>query len=346
MKVGRWLFGIVVGTCIIAATSPWFVRSYVPRVVDPVRGATVLQPGASYRWRREGYATTKIGPLGMPGQTSFGERKSGSLSVALWGDSQAEGVCVTDDQKIAALAQRRSERQCHVLSFARSGDDCNDWIDQIRAIRSASLPELTIDAHVFLVVEWSDWCQPIERPEVEIDEAFNGIAATLPAFLIQVVRNALTTGDTNRPRTLRFRPGPVASGRLTSQTEARHDDPNRSSDAVGLLTRQLERLRRQTDSPCIFLYAPLSPSIVNGRIRSEDDEVMFDTFRKLCDRLQFHVVDLRGAMNASVRAGRWPRGFQHGQFGVGHFNAVGNRIIADHLVGMVEDLGEELWAED
>ena len=100
-----WIVGSLVGTAVIAITSPLFVRSYVPLTADPVRGVWTLPEGHAYRWRSEGYADTRIGPLGMPGKTSLGPRKPDCLRVALWGDSQAEGVCVGDHQKIFAQAE-------------------------------------------------------------------------------------------------------------------------------------------------------------------------------------------------------------------------------------------------
>jgi hypothetical protein len=66
--VRRWSVGFLIATLLVGVSSPWFVRSYVPREWSDRRGVLVLQPGAQYRWRSEGYATTRIGPLGMPGQ--------------------------------------------------------------------------------------------------------------------------------------------------------------------------------------------------------------------------------------------------------------------------------------
>ncbi|MGB1816105.1 MAG: hypothetical protein ACPHJ3_12185, partial [Rubripirellula sp.] len=49
--LGRWLLGVVVGTCLIAGTSPFFLRSYLPLNADPVRGVWTLPPDSEYRWR-------------------------------------------------------------------------------------------------------------------------------------------------------------------------------------------------------------------------------------------------------------------------------------------------------
>ncbi len=324
----RWIVGILLGTALVAVTSPWFVRSYVPRIENPTRGVAVLQPGSDYRWRSEGYATTRIGPLGMPGKTSVDRDDHGGLRLALWGDSQAEGVCVDDREKIAAQAARLSSNQIEVYPFARSGDDCNDWIAQIATLGDNDV--VGVDAHVFLIVEWSDWTAEIADANDGLDPSRSKISATFPAFLIQAVRNIVTTGDGTTRRRLRFRPGPFKSPTLSSRTGSSGETIASTAER---LSRQLERLRRQCDAPCIFVYAPLVPAIIDGETTFKDpDQWLFDRFRQQCTDHGFYVLDARDVLAAAAREGNWPRGFHNGQFGVGHYNATGNRIIAEQLL--------------
>jgi len=253
--------------------------------------------------------------------------------LALWGDSQAEGMCVNDDEKIAAFVARLSAKRIEVLPFARSGDDCNDWIPQIAAIANNSEDPLSIDAHLFLLVEWTDWCVDLDDTKEVFDESMNAISGTLPAFVIQTARNVLTTGDASQMRKLRFRPGPVTTRQVAMASDLRDDPDSISLSMLDKLSKQLDRLRRQGQTPCIFLYAPMVPTITGGEIRFEDpDEVLFERFRDLCVQNRFDVIDLRGKMKSAVLSGEWPRGFQNGQFGVGHYNANGNRIIAQNII--------------
>lgn len=319
---------MLLGTALVGVTSPWFVRSYVPRIEDPTRGVAVLQPGSDYRWRSEGYATTQIGPMGMPGKVTLEHEDPGGLRLALWGDSQAEGVCVEDREKIAAQVARLSSNQIHVYPFARSGDDCNDWIAQITTLRDNDL--VHVDAHVFLIVEWSDWTVEIADADEGLDPSRSKISATFPAFLIQAVRNILTTGDGSTRRRLRFRPGPDRSQQVSIDSETSGEPRLAKAER---LSGQLERLRRQCDAPCIFVYAPLIPAIIDGETLFNDpDQWLFDRFRRHCSAHGFYVLDARDAMTAAARVGDWPRGFHNGQFGVGHYNATGNRIIAEQLL--------------
>ncbi|WP_372897967.1 hypothetical protein [Stieleria sp.] len=342
LMLRRWIVGMLLGTALVAVTSPWFVRSYVPRIEDPTRGVAVLQPGSDYRWRSEGYATTQIGPMGMPGRVTLEHEELGGLRLALWGDSQAEGVCVEDREKIAAQVARLSSNQIHVYPFARSGDDCNDWIAQIATLRDNDA--LTVDAHVFLVVEWSDWTAEIADAKEELDPSQSKISATFPAFLIQTVRNILTTGDGTTRRRLRFHPGPVESPTISSRSGASNQT---LTSLAKRLSGQLERLRGQCDAPCIFVYAPLIPAITDGETLFNDpDQHVFDRFRQLCSEHGFYVLDARDAMVAAARGGDWPRGFHNGQFGVGHYNATGNRIIAEQLLAFSDRFGASGQAQN
>ncbi|QDV44616.1 hypothetical protein Enr13x_44840 [Stieleria neptunia] len=329
----RWFVGMLLGTALVAVTSPWFVRSYVPRIDDPTRGVAVLQPGSNYRWRSEGYATTQIGPLGMPGKVALDRDDRGGLRLALWGDSQAEGVCVDDRDKIAAQVARLSSDPIHVYPFARSGDDCNDWIAQIATLSDNDA--VGIDAHVFLVAEWSDWTVEIGGVDDGLNPSRSKISEMFPAFLIQAARNLVTTGDGTTRRRLRFRPGPLHGPRGPTASGQSQSSRARVSNATlaDRFSRQLERLHQQCDAPCIFVYAPLIPAIIDGETKFDDpNQELFERFRRQCADHGFDVLDARDAMNAAAHAGDWPRGFHNGQFGVGHYNATGNRIIAEQLL--------------
>ena len=119
--------------------------------------------------------------------------------------------------------------------------------------------------------------------------------------------------------------------------------PERSANEFDLqlaIERQLERLRAQTRRPCLLIYAPLWPAIIDGTVVVKDpDSSLFQAFAESCRRIGFDVLDLRPQLRASVREGVWPRGFHNGQFGEGHYNAAGNMIIARELARFLQRSG-------
>ena len=328
----RWIIGAVVGTSIIAITSPLFLRSYLRSTIDPVRGAWTLLPESNYRWRSEGYADTYIGPLGMPGKTSLREMPVGALHVALWGDSQAEGVVVADQAKIFAQSQTIGAGTVELFPLARSGEDVADWLAQIPRVDD----QLDIHVHVILVVELGD----LKTADLQVlppDErtlATNMLAARFPAFVIQATRHVFTESDSLAPRQLRFSIGPISP--LAKPPKA----PNRKHDPVSWVDL-LQPIVKATDRPIVFLYAPKSPQIIQGKVDLSDPQAdAFLAMRSAALAIGIRVVDVRDDLRQTALQGRWPHGFHNGLIGSGHLNEIGNQIIAKRLVESVLEATE------
>jgi len=357
----RWICGALVGTCLIALTSPLFLRSYLPLSADPVRGVWTLPPDSDYRWRSEGYAETAIGPLGMPGKTldldaspvpsaQLGQKaeqaelpQHGQLypsRIALWGDSQAEGVAVHDADKLFAKIEKASHGKAEVFPLARSGEDAADWVTQMPRVEK----HLGIDQHVILVVEPADLLTAVNAPvsppsSADASAANAALAAKLPAFVIQAARNVLREPDGTTPRRLRLGVGPVQ----TAADEIDNSDEGLEGQDGDRWLAALSAVRNATELPVTLLYAPLSPHIIDGKIRWQDptsDE--FLALRGTAEKLGIRVVDARAKLRDSVVAdGRWPHGFHNGRIGSGHLNQVGNEILAAKLIdGLVGPSGD------
>jgi len=322
-----WLIGIVIGTALIAVTSPLFVRSYLVRSVDPVRGVRTLPEHGIYRWRSEGYANTTIGPLGMPGKRAISDPKPGvpkpnASRIALWGDSQAEGVGVCDDQKLFAQLEQRANGKVNVFPLARSGDDATAWVRQIPLIES----ELAIDMHLLLIADLPDLLVA-DEPSPESVDPLPSIA--LPAFLIQAVRNLVMQSDGVTTRSLRFAVGPekIPSSQ-GGTTTASNDD----------WLRSIRRLRDASDKPIWILYAPPSPQIVAGETLLTDSAAdRFAEIKQIAESVGIRVINAHQRLCQSAKEGRWPHGFQNGQIGDGHLNADGYGVLASVLVDAIED---------
>lgn len=334
-----WIVGLMLGTSLIAITSPWFVRSYIPLRADSVRGVWTLPPDHTYRWRSEGYAESAIGPLGMPGKTSIGRRNDTVTRVALWGDSQAEGVCVQDAEKIFAQADRLGRGTLEVFPLARSGEDVADWLTQMPSVEK----ELGIDVHVLLIVDLPDLLNtasvPVPAPTAaDIQQANAAIAAKLPAFVIQAARHVLTEADGSTPRSLRFTLGPVKKSASNQPTDVTRRPPDVSDRAKPMASRQrwqaaMIDLRSTTQRPIVLLYAPKIPQIVGGKVARFDRAASdFAEIQLAAERHGVQVIDVREQLRESADMGNWAHGFHNGQIGSGHLNAVGNRIVAAGLL--------------
>ena len=304
-----------------------FVRSYLPQMLDQVRGVRVLQPGGRYRWRSEGYATSSIGPHGMVGRTDLPSPKAGQTRVALWGDSQAECVCLPDDQKLCKQIERASEglaSQCVVFPFARSGDDSSDWTFQMPRVEN----EFGIDVHCVLVTELSDLylANAAGLPEQEPARIMSSVMSYVPAFAIQAVRNLLTEPD-GSDRQLRFGIGPVASS------------GPKSGSAKGLIDwgALVRAVQSSATKPILLVYAPRVPHISGGRKHLVDPSAAdWQAIERASAEASIETVDVSDLLGQRAREGRWPHGFHNGHIGQGHLNAVGCEAIAECVVEFLE----------
>ncbi|MEM9826050.1 MAG: hypothetical protein AAF958_05650 [Planctomycetota bacterium] len=330
--VRRWVIGIGLGTLIIGITSPPFVRSFLPNEVN--RGVPTLPAGYDYRWRQEGYATTHVGPFGMPGRTGpVTDIPAGTFRIAIWGDSQAEGVAVADEQKWFAEIERVSiqrARDVPVAAFplARSGDAIGDWLAQIPWAEK----ELGVDAHVFLIVDLPDLADG-SPPDPPTQGKLKGFSAQVPAFVTQGAQHLIRNPDGTR-RTLRFRPGPL-DAETTSKTAASTNavkQAGQTSDQVALILTQLRRLDQIATVPVWIVYAPPRPTIVSGKLIWDDPSA--DAFAAVRESSPESIqwIDATELLADSARRGQYPHGFHNGRIGVGHLNPIGYRILAKALV--------------
>ena len=326
----RWawlLIGGVVATVWTGLSSPFFVRSYLPN--ETRLGISVPAPGSIYRWRSEGYANTHVGPLGMPGRSSLPAAETPSL--VLWGDSQAEGLPVSDPQKLFAQIERRTARP--VLPLGRSGDGLGDWVAQWPLLEL----QVDVDAHCILIVDFPDLLD-MQPPASPTDGRLRGLTAKLPAFVVHSIRNLLTEAD-GSPRSLRFRPGPVKRSLVVPPPSPIDASEVRDGRSVGTsqlaaIDRSVHCIAEATARPVRFIYCPPRPIVVHGKwVRKDPHADAANAFAKALavhpQASRFTWIDMTDAFAESVRRDEIPLGFHNGQIGVGHLNPIGYQLIAE-----------------
>lgn len=356
--IGIWFVGMIVGTGLIAVTSPLFIRSYLPLQADPTRGVWTLPAGGLYRWRSEGYATTRIGPLGMPGKVEIPSRRPGTIRVALWGDSQGEGACVRDPDKLFAQTEMLSQGRLEVFPFARSGEDAADWLTQMPLIESA----VDVDLHVLLIVDLGDLFGATEAPlpppaASDVAAGNASIAAILPAFVIQGARHLLTEPDQTTRRSLRFTIGPAhpqisfrdnefieqdQTG-ATDQTKVFQTNPPALSDpsanSIDQWRTVMRAIRQASSLPILIVHAPVSPQIIDGTVvEAIDQGTDLNSVFSAARESGLLVATTHRELSEAASQGRWPHGFQNGHIGSGHLNALGNRLVSSVIVQTVLDV--------
>lgn len=314
----RWIIGVAIGSAIFLIASPLFVRSYATHQIN--RSVTTLASGQIYRWRSEGYANTAIGPAGMPGKIRVLDRDEDVIRIALWGDSQAEGVAVADVDKLFAAIDRRFKGRVETFPFARSGDALGRWVAQVQSVEK----QFGIDRHLFLICQTDDLLE-IAPPTPSVDKQSRndaGVERFLPAAAIEAARHFLTQPD-GSPRQFRLAVGPVS--RSAVDRDSGEPRPNDAAD----FAESLGELRRVSDKPIDILYAPLSPQIVGGEVRRglPDGERPLAAARA-AEQLGIRWIDAAHVLASEFEHGQPPHGFDNGRPATGHLNASGYRVLA------------------
>lgn len=309
----RWCLGLLAGTILIGITSPMFVRTYASRQWDLVRSRNVYTEGLRYRWRSEGYATSSVGPHGMMGRIEI--PTNSKTKIALWGDSQAEGVCLADEQKLWVTLQRHMPGT-EVLPFAQSGDDASDWLEQFAGVEES----LGINSHLILLHELSDLeSLAIARGPNQTPVALPTWIDRVPDFSLEAGRRLVLT-ESNEIRRLRFALGP--GSRVAKAIDA--DELKSLESVVTVWSTCAERLRRGTSLPITIAYAPHVSMAEDG-----GDTRALPRLSFALAEYEIQFIDCRESLCAAIRSGVQPFGFHHGQIGSGHFNSEGYQLLAE-----------------
>ncbi len=338
----RWTTGIFLGTLLVWASSPFFVSSMNCYRWDDATETYVLRPGM-FRFRSEGFATTRMGLHGFAGVEI--EDFSKKPNVIVWGDSQVQGLCVSDDEKIVNQAALKDPARSY-LPLAKAGDSVIDWYSAMPAVDRS----FSAEHHFILLTHLNDMFpdgrdfQPFpgyslrERRQTKgVEPSRNGMKIMFAdadlEFILAAAINVFFESKSTTLRKLRFSIGPVPV--REPQTEQRLP-PEALYESWKLL---LNDMKSRVNGALTFIYSPEVPVVDAGRIVLADPEnESFELFSQAAKACGVKVIDLRPALTAYYqKTGRFPRGFNNGKVGRGHLNHDGNDMIAQAIVDAVNN---------
>jgi len=327
--VRQWLIGLLGSWSCVWFAGPWIVNSILVRVNDAELAAITLREGDVIRWRSEGWASTLVGPHGRPGW----KPNQASKRIVIWGDSQVEGFCVNDSEKISnqviRIAQEQYGQSLDCVPMGRSGADASDWNRMLSAADELWQPI----AHVWIITELADLTALSNDAVLDNGswQAESPTAVVLAKKLhaeaaFQTVRNVMLEPTSGARRSLRWSVGPVRDASDAALTVTM------SQDTANIFTNVLKRLKlvsEQVDQRLLIVYAPSVPRILDRVVTTHPDDASWDAFATLLAESNIDAIDMRGAFIDGYRVdGRMPRGFHNGTPSFGHLNAFGNRLVA------------------
>lgn len=353
--IKNWIVGLVGAALLGYCGGRPFVDSILVRDLDAELGMVTFRPGQTIRWRSEGGADTLVGPHGLPGW----EPNGAEYRIVLWGDSQVEGLCVADRDKLhqqvidqVAWYDSGLPFTCDCLPLGRSGTDARDWRDGMPAADRLWNPKL----HVWVVTDLED-LTALGQPDLPRNTTWSApssrwirLAQRLRAEVpVAIVRKRLRDPDGGGWRTLDFSVGPRGTAAPTA-----FESPALATEADGLAANEsltgdeaaidtatiaaVEAVASEYAGRLLLVYAPATPRIHNGWLPDHPDDARFESiFRRLAAG-GIEVLDLRPDFRQLWDRYRIPaRGFHNGTPGLGHLNPAGNGLIARRIVAALRD---------
>ncbi len=333
----QWLIGLFGSWLCVWLLGPWLVNSILVRVHDPVLQLMTLRERDLIRWRSEGWANTLIGPHGLPGW----QPNQANDKVVLWGDSQVEGFCVDDADKISnqviKIASEKMLREIDCLPLGRSGSDAADWELQTPAVERLWHPI----AHVWIVTELTDLMaldyptatSVVDRWQTESPAPVLWAKRLHADALFQSIRNLALSPTTGGLRSLRWSVGPLPSQIVTidSTNETTQREANKYF-AQAVIDRLLAA-DLKLDHRLLIVYAPATPRILDKIVFEHPDDAAWEAMSLLIQTNSIAVIDMRQVfIDHWSNKGELARGFNNGTPGFGHLNSIGNRLIATAIV--------------
>lgn len=336
MMIKHWIIGLLGAFLLTWIAGRSLVDSILVRVADPVLQAITLRPDDQIAWRSEGWGLTLVGPHGLPGW----QPRDTDLRVALWGDSQVEGVCVDDVDKIhrqvITLAAQVAGIDCDCLPVGRSGTDARDWRQRMPIVQAVFQPR----CHVWLITDLDDLTAladpaplPPAGPWARESPAWVRVLAELRGeALFSGAKRLLLNPDTGGLRSLDFSLGPRTAPAPNAETTANSPGVGDGEPRLDMVTSQVAEVATSFGESLILVYAPATPRIHNGWQGSHPDDERFETLRDAISARGIEVLDLRPDFLELWNGERkLPRGFPNGTPGLGHLNRDGNRIVASRI---------------
>jgi hypothetical protein len=350
----NYFLGVGAALALLWVVTGVTLSSRSEQVYDEALGRITNVPGSKVEFRKEGWATSHYGKHGVVGFDDI--TAVPGPKVMLWGDSHVEALEVPDSEKTAAQVNRLW-RERHpdgvptAFSWGESGANlANHYFDIPRYEKVIS----GIERH-YIVMSFTRRAFPndprsttarfverdgayslVEEPQAPPGAATRKLRHRLLALRGQGVYWLFGT-VTNPPllSRLRFGLGPVRQAAPRRELPAFDEAYTRRS-----FTWLLTRLKGQTAKPITIAYIPEIPCIVAGSISQELDTEEAErraVLESVCREVGIGFINLEADFRCGFEAtGRFPRGFNNGQPGVGHLNGYGHRLLAEAIVRDLE----------
>lgn len=350
----RVLFRIVVAG-ILVFVSIWigsipFTNSVIIRTYDEELGRLVNRPNQKVEFRTEGSAESQVGLHGLTGVSSFSQSEP---KVVIWGDSHVEAWQVRDSDKIAGQMNSQLKNSLHPLKAIGIGEAGVSWAQHYFDIPRYEKILGNVKAH-YIVLGGIGRALPTKDGQAKnqyaqfvatrngyqlLDrlESQDGNKKALP--LLQRLELRFLYAFISKIRSgkiwkLSFSVGPHKHQNPAQNTSTKESPSEYDKEAAFVWL--MEKLKSQTSVPLCVVYAPDTPRIYNDKIfyRSHDKDKEIEALKTACVKCGVRFMDVSVAFEEFYKKnGKFSRGFFNTPPASGHFNADGQHVIAEEIIG-------------
>jgi hypothetical protein len=272
--------------------------------------------------------------------------------ILIWGDSHVEAWQVKDSDKIAAQVNRQLTNSSVPLLAFGIGEAGVSWAQHYFDIPRYEKILANVKAHYIVLggigralptnypqaknqyaqfLEYEDGYQLLDRTDSQ-----DGNKKALPIlqrlelrFLYAFI-SKIRNGKIWR---LSFKVGPRNHNKPVEKSSLKEMPSEYEKEKAFVWL--IEKLRSQTSAPICVVYAPDTPYINNAKMvyRSQEKDDEIKALQKACLKSGIRFIDASFPFeNYYKQTGRFARGFFNTPPASGHFNADGQRLIAEEII--------------
>lgn len=360
----RWVSGLSISLLLAWGVTAVSTENLVPQVWQPKLKRNLPAEGWALDARREAWARTRFGDLSLAGVPNV--NAINSPKVLIWGDSFVEAAEVPDHKKIHNVLTTLLEEdggpllagvaighrwwcladvffgipayesaidnpKLHVIHLFGLQDTLPDREPSVRISQFLSEPNFHFE---YYDNEYGE-AEPPEQPPGLLRRT---VYRARVQFFLRLLRSAKEVATLDG---LRFSLGSQAPQIESAPEEARlhgwseHLDPDwvKQDPPIEAWRFLLASLKDITDVPIVFVYATPTPGLYHGQVIDRNPEQEWvPVFASLCKEFGFGFSSAEAAITDHWETtGRFHRGFPTSRPGEGHYNADGNRILAETI---------------
>ncbi len=358
----KWLVGFFLSIVAIWIFTAIFTENHYSRVWSETLQRNVPASGRTFSGRKEGWATTRFGELGIAGTPDVHAIED--PKVLIWGDSYVAAAEVSDQSKMhrALTGMMQADQRLPPTAAVGIGKRFRSVADYVFLIPLYESEIKDCRLHVVHVHSLEDFYpdrNPAHRNSLFLsepnfhferyDNEFRELEAPVNNSKVKdlFLRGRLHFFAKMKKRVLQISRLEGMRFSISKQTKSQIKKVEGIVRPADFMTPDwasldapidawkfaLGDLKESTKLPILIVYGSATPSILKGEIITTNPERdLVETFSKICSELGIGFTSLEEPfLRFWENTGKFPKGFHNSRPWEGHYNPDGHRLAAEAI---------------